>query len=278
MTIICDIGGTYIRCAQEQSGQPVHIRKYNVAAFSNLSAALERYQADTSLTERGALRLAYAGYHGGDLETLYGSESWLNPADLKSAGWNIETALNDFEAAAWALPHYKSSELTAFKGDAQQGTLCLMGPGTGLGLAFVRDGDVHITTGGQMPIACASDEQFAVIKEICADAPMVFESLVSGPGLQKLRMLKNEGDALRLFHEFFGLCAANAVITGHALDGLYLSGGVMESLMADGLFDFALFEKWFCLKGVPATEEALGTIPVFHVKDPYPALKGLVHA
>lgn len=283
MTILTDIGGTFVRFAKARNGQPSDIRKYKAVDFPDLQSALAKYCEETGIEARGALLIATAGYNDGGVWKFVNQNTWeIDPKALAAAGWCVEKILNDFEAATWSLISLKEANQTVLKAgnsERESGSLCLLGPGTGLGLGYLHKAAVspfvQKTHGGHMPIAARSDEQWQAIKRTDTS---VFENIVSGPGLQKLRGLYDEEKALRLFHEFLGLFAANAVITGHAYGGLYLTGGVLERLIEEGAFDLQIFEKWFCLQGAASVGEALDNTPITYITDPYPALKGLLNA
>lgn len=285
MTILCDIGGTYIRIAGVKDGRPDDIRKYAVAAFADLQSALAQYCDDAGADQGRKLMIATAGYEddhdGRKVWKFVNQNQWvIDPKAIENSGWQIEKILNDFEAAAWSLLHLHPDDA----GDAgPSSTLCLIGPGTGLGLAYLHRGGaapfVQKTHGGHMAAAAVSDAQREAIAAFAQDqTPVVFEHLVSGPGLQKLRTLYDEETALRLFHEFFGLFAANAVIAGHGYGGLYLTGGVVESLEKENKFDTDRFEKYFVLNAADSVHCDLRSTPVRIHPNPFPALQGLLHA
>ncbi len=285
MKILCDIGGTYARFAQVQGGKSEAVRKYVAAEFPDLQSALAQYCRESGLKTGGDLAIATAGYNDASVWKFVNHNKWqINPDDLKAAGWNIQCILNDFEAATWSLLSLREDEQTVLKeGKAGSDTLCLLGPGTGLGLGYLHKSPapfVQKTHGGHMPAAAISAEQWAAIQELqnTQKTVVVFENLVSGPGLQKLRDVYDSDKALRLFHEFLGLFAANAVVTGHAYGGLYLTGGVLERLIEEDLFDFAGFEKSFCLNAVSSVARDLKATPIIYITEPYPALKGLLNA
>lgn len=272
MSLVCDIGGTYIRIAQVETPTPIHIRKYAVADFPDLQSALADYCKTYTLSIGGDLMIATAGYEDAGVWKFVNQNTWIiDPRDLEAAGWSVQKILNDFEAAAWRLLEYQD----------EQGTVCLIGPGTGLGLAYLHTGDrpyVQKTHGGHIPVAAITDEQWAAIRTLPKTRTPVFENLVSGPGLQHLRAHYDEDCANRLFHEFFALFAATTVVTVHAYDGLYLTGGVLENLIKEGKFDQPLFEKYFHLNLVDSVARDLKATPITILKDPYPALKGLLYA
>jgi len=143
-----------------------------------------------------------------------------------------------------------------------------------------KDGFIQKTHGGHMPIASLNDDHGKAIKEIRAtlDRAIIFEDIVSGPGLQKLRAIYDTEKASNLFHECLGIFAATALITGHAYGGLYLSGGVITHLIEENSFDFDRFNNALCFDAVPCVKQDLTNTPIHYITDPYPALKGLIHA
>jgi len=179
-----------------------------------------------------------------------------------------------------------------------------LGPGTGLGLAYVipvARGGWHVqeTFGGHMVAASLNDEQAAIIATLRADGhAVVYEDLASGRGLPALyravckaaktkpiygdtaEIFENAKDkhvrtTLRLFHEFLGLFAHNAAVTGHAFGGLYLDGGVIQKIYEGGLFDSDAFVRGLIPECVPVVKKALQDVPVYLVNDPFIALRGL---
>lgn len=311
MSILADIGGTHARFALAGIGGPEAIVKYKAADFENLDTALRAYCQEQGREAGGKLRIAAAGSpEDSGLWRFVNCNTWIiDPKELKSQGWQIEIILNDFEAAAWSLPNLQSVDLDIIrKGEIQTPSKCILGPGTGLGLAYVHYNEgipfVQPTHGGHLPMACLSDEQAMIMQVIQRfkdnETAPVYENVVSGPGLHAIyRALcliggmqitaQNPEDmmgqlkdpkveaALRLFHEFLGLFAATAVIAGHAYGGLYLTGGVIERLKAAGQFDARAFERWFNLNAVAPVMHDLGAMPIYHIIDPYPALKGLMY-
>lgn len=281
MTILTDIGGTHIRCARGSEGSTERIRKYKAADFENLQAALRRYCEEESIEPAGGLRIATAGYEDKGVWKFVNENKWIiDPEALKAEDWNIEVIINDFEAATHALKNLNAEDVKILKdATGASESKCLLGPGTGLGLGFLHGQYVQKTHGGHIPVASLNDEHGQTIKAIRAsqNTDVVFENIVSGPGFFKLKELYAEETALRLFHEFLGIFAATAIITGHAYGGLYLTGGVLEKFMANGLFDFSAFEQAFHFNAVASVQDDLKATPIYCLTDPYPALKGLLN-
>jgi glucokinase len=161
---------------------------------------------------------------------------------------------------------------------------------------------VQETFGGHMLAAALTDEQFQIIKHVRElrgnKGDVVPEDLASGRALPNLyqavcllnrqrpqalsadEILANAAkdmprQALRLFHEFLGLFAHNVAVTANAFDGIYLDGGVIQRIFAAGLFNRESFGKFFAPAMVPVVKAALESTPVWLVRDPFVALRGL---
>lgn len=282
MMIVSDIGGTYVRFAQSIDGTPTHIKKYKADDYTNFTAALSQYCADCKLTNKGDILIATAGYEEDGIWKITNNQDWeINPATIKEQGWGVPLILNDFEAGTYSLRALTDDTLKTFKaGKKNNNSLCLIGAGTGLGLGYNHGGHIQKTHGGHMPIASLNDDHGKAIKEVrtTLDRAIIFEDIVSGPGLQKLRAMYDAEKASNLFHEFLGIFAATALISGHAYGGLYLTGGVITNLIDDGAFDYERFNNALCFDAVPCVKEDLGNTPIHYITDPFPALKGLIHA
>lgn len=308
MEILADIGGTYARFAVASPAGPRETKKYRAADFAGLSEALETYCSELRIEPSGILRIATAGYEDGGVWKFINKNRWvIDPKKLEKSGWRVPVILNDFEAATWALKSLNADERKILRdGPGASANFCLAGPGTGLGLGYMMNGEnpaVQKTHGGHMPVAAITDEQWLVVQTVRrlrkSETVPVFENFVSGSGLYDIyaarcliagkpcrlpaveHLVENPKDreaaaALRLFYEFFGLFAATAVISGHAYGGLYISGGIVERLAERDLFDFPTFEKFFTLNVADSVRHDLAATPIFRITTPYPALKGLM--
>jgi glucokinase len=308
MRILADIGGTFVRFGIDASGTLRAVKKYKAAEFDTFDIALAHYCHENDIEAHGSLRIATAGYEDSGVWKFVNQNTWqIDPQNLQRSGWNVEYILNDFEAATWALKHLDTDEREILRtGSGASNTLCLMGPGTGLGLGYLHDAEkpfVQKTHGGHMPIAAITEEQWLVIQTVHRihrhEKVPVFENFVSGPGLyniyaasclmagkpqraqstEDLLDFKNDVEvksSLRLFHEFMGLFAANAVVTGHAYGGLYMWGGVLDRLVEHALFDFPRFTEFFTLDVAASVKRDLKATPITRITMPYLALKGLM--
>lgn len=304
--IVADIGGTYARFAVHEGKAFQHMRKYKAADFKGLEAALAHYQDEVGV-KLSHMRVATAAYlTADDCWRFLNCNEWLiDPAALTKAGWTLSHIVNDFEAATLGLLGLSVEMRQILKaGDAQkESSRCLIGPGTGLGLGYLSAaGVVQKTHGGHMVVSTITDEQRVVIDSVqkakAEPTIPVFENVVSGPGLFNIyralcriedcvpEFTSVEGliehkesevvqETIRLFHEFFGLFAHMAVVTGHAYGGLYLTGGVLDRLIAQDLFNIELFERWFILDGAPSVKDDCERTPIIYCADQHLSFKGL---
>ena len=316
MNILVDIGGTYARFAVEKNGKPVLIKKYAAADYKNFETALAAYASSMEADKKNSLLISTAAHPHGKLWRFVNNNTWvIDPVALTKKGFHTKLILNDFEAATWGLMGLKKSNITVLKKPHLKNShlknpsasRCLIGPGTGLGLAYLTKHangihSVQPTMGGHIAAAAVTAEQDLIVQAVRRIKPrkgvVVYEDLISGQGLMNIyhalcdldgkpRMAKTPADvlgpvgktqgrtALRLFHEFFGLFAASVVVSGHAYGGLYLTGGVTDRLVEEQLFNAAHFEKFFVGDYVPSVHRALGETGIYHVNDPALALRGL---
>lgn len=304
--IVADIGGTHARFAVAENTVLREAEKMAVADFSAPAEALAAYCKKHGIKEGGFLSIATAARQEADgLWRFTNNEKWIiDPTALTASGWSVQRIVNDFAASARGIGILSPDDLVILKTGIAKPDCpkALIGPGTGLGLAYVRGADVQETFGGHMLAAAHTDEQARIVdlvRRLNGDIrDVVFEDLASGRGLPVLyravclhdgrntvfasaaEIIANPSDpaaakALRLFHEFLGLFAHNAVLYGHGFEGLYLDGGLMHRLYDSGLLDFTAFERELIPKTVPVVREALAALPIVLVRDPFIALRGL---
>lgn len=311
--ILADIGGTHIRIASLGADGPADPQKRLAADFTDLPDALCACtgggQGDLYIATA-----AWPGADGVWRFNRPGRWPVI-PGDLAGQGWNLRWIGNDFAASARGAASLgapglhcvrPASDSPAPAAPDEAGCSAVLGAGTGLGLAYVRGRSVQETYGGQMEIPQRTDEQHTILRLVARlkgdGRPVSAEDAVSGPGIALLyracRLLHGlpaaedgadlafilqraaAGDpagreALRLFHEFLGLFAHQAVIYGHAFDGLYLDGGAIHRILEAGLFDSSVFLSFFTGDPVPVVKTRMAAMPVHIVTDPYIALHGL---
>lgn len=315
--LVCDIGGTHIRIAVVEGGALVAPEKFPVSDFATPESALLHY-LDQHNRPAVPCRVAIccaANDDGAGVYRFTNNPGWtITPSLMKAAGWEIDRVTHDFYASAWGVTVIGSGGVDPVRPGRPDAVMprAILGPGTGLGLAYIfplrRDqpgGGYHVqmTHGGHMLSLVLSDEHFLIvelIRRIKGDAYTIIpENMCSGRGLPFLyqavcnaygydrvyemprEMLDHPGDpavreTLRLFHEFLGLFAHQAVLTGNAFGGLYLDGGVLHHLRERNLFDKKTFIDFMTLNPVPVVRASLDRCPVYLVTDPFIALRGLL--
>lgn len=313
MTVLADIGGTHARFAlKNEDGTISTQKKYSATDFDTAEQALAHYCDDTGIEPGGGdLLIATAAQPD---ETgqwrFYNQNPWvIDEESLGQAGWSPVLIVNDFAASARGAISLPDDLKDVLKpgNPRPEATCAVIGPGTGLGLAYARSqgGQWHIqeSFGGHMLAAAFTDEQrmfLGLIRRLKGNNTIIVpEDVASGRALPSLyravclysgreplyetveelldhQDFKDVKQTLRLFHEFLGLFAHNVVVTGHAYGDLYLDGGLIQRLRERELFDFKTFEKFMILNPVPAVKHMLESVPVFAVTDPYVALRGLV--
>lgn len=238
---------------------------------------------------------------------------------LTNAGWTVDPAriskglnipdvrvLNDFEALAWSLPALRTADIVSLgtPGAADHGTMAVMGPGSGFGLAAVALGSngetVLVTEGGHATLSSENRREDTIIVALRAQLRHVsIEEVLSGTGLVHLyqAVAKVDGktvpqrdsseivahalagdcevsqETLELFCAFLGSVAGNTALTLGARGGLFIGGGI-----APRFTDFlrrSAFRERFESKGRMSTY--LSRIPTAVIVHPTPAFLGLAH-
>lgn len=304
VTVLADIGGTHARFAILDNGNILNPQRVSVDDFPGIRQALQNY-CNTPC----ALMIATAAQPDGrNVWRITNNKKWIiDPALLKDSGWDVKILINDFAASArGALVSNQTVILREGRPD-EKNPRVIIGPGTGLGLAYMtplRDKRYHIqeTFGGHMAATAQTEEQCAIVNIIRelhgGEHTVIYEDVASGRALPLLykavcvrngaepdvidaRTMLNCADdlnvkqTLRLFHEFLGLFAHNAIVTNHAFGGLYIDGGMAHRLYEAGLFDFESMAKFMTLNVTPVVLDKLNATPVCILNDPFAALRGL---
>lgn len=223
----------------------------------------------------------------------------LNLQDVK--------VLNDFEALGWALPALRADDLFSLGGGLPvgRGTMAVMGPGTGFGLAamaFAEGGDeaVLVTEGGHATLSSENRREDAVILALREQLHHVsVERVLSGSGLVQLyhALARVDGltvperdnseivaaaladdckvsrETLELFCAFLGSVAGNIALTLGARGGVLIGGGIAPRF-ADFVRQSAFRER-FEAKG--RMSSYLAQIPTAIIVRPDPAFAGLAY-
>ncbi|GBD43160.1 Glucokinase [bacterium HR40] len=279
MRLIADIGGTYARLAlQEEPGRWHELRVLEVAAFSGPSEAIDSYLAGRRV---GEAVLAVATPVEGDLVRFTNSSWTFSQRALASElGIGRLAVINDFVAHALAIPHLAAADLEPIGAGKRiaTGPAVVLGPGTGLGCAFLLqlDGQPHpvASEAGHMSFAPADEEECRLLSALAREHGHVsFERVLSGPGLvQSARALAALAGqrlelqhpaqvierarlgrclycetALRMFSAALGGFAGDLALAVLARGGVFLVGALLEHL--GDLFDRDRFRARFLAKG-----------------------------
>ena len=303
--ILADIGGTNARFALLVDTEPTLITTYAVANYPSPVEAARAYLDGPAAGRPQTAVMAAAGpVVNGRISMT--NATWVVDAEQIRSGLALKSSrvVNDFEALGWALPGFRPQDLAMIGPavPATAGTMAVMGPGTGFGLAaLASDGKaevVLVTEAGHATLPSESPREDAIIQELRARHPHVsIERALSGPGLielyeaiaavdqQKVRPASSAdivahalaGDCatsratLEAFCAFLGSVAGNAALTLGALGGIFIAGGIVPRFI-----DFvrtSAFRQRFETKG--RLTPYLTGVPTAVIVHPEPAFVGL---
>jgi glucokinase len=314
--LVADIGGTNARFAwvAAPGAAPAHVRKLAVPDHAAPADAARAYLATLAAELGGAWRaprhaaLAVATAVGGDHVAFTNSHWAFSRRALQDElGLDGLQVLNDFEALALALPHLGAAQLRPHGGLPQpRGTLAVIGPGTGLGVAGVvqtpRGWLALPGEGGHASLAPADDFESEVLRAARRSFDHVSaERLLSGIGLPVLHGAVAEvlgrpvaapwaaeqvmaeglawrdeaaGRSLDTFCSLLGNFAGSVALVLGARGGVYIGGGIVPR-MAERFFSSA-FRDRFEAKG--RLRPYLAAIPTALITDTLVALTGAAAA
>ncbi|HEY0963849.1 MAG TPA: glucokinase [Pseudomonadales bacterium] len=276
--IVADIGGTNARfaCAADGSNELQHIETLQCAAHAGLEEAFRAYVGKLGAGKVDTLCLAIAGPVEQDAIRFTNNAWAFSRAELARAlGCRVIT-INDFTAQASALDGLRPDELDWLGAARPRGgrARVVMGPGTGLGVAAISpDGTVMPTEGGHIAFAPSNGHELRLLELLWKQYERVsIERLLSGPGLRTLHEANaklagepvealgaaditkraQQGDAqcaqtVQNFLDILASVAGDYVLATGALDGVYLTGGILPKL--GELFDRERFRARFEAKG-----------------------------
>lgn len=199
--VAIDIGGTHARfaIAEVDGGRVVSLAPevtFKTAEHASLQLALEAFadQQDEPLPRNAAIALA--GPIQGEVLKLTNNPWIIRPA-LIPEKLNVDryTLVNDFGAVAHAVARCDAAHLQHLCGPEQDlpatGAITIVGPGTGLGVAYVvrmeRDYHVGATEGGHIDFAPLDAIEDNILKHLRNRFRRVSaERVVSGPGLNNI--------------------------------------------------------------------------------------------
>lgn len=315
--LVADIGGTNARfalAAADVHGYE-HAQIMSCREFATADEAIKHYLHSVGITEISAMSMAVAGpVIDGTVRAT--NSHWQLSSQGLCAHFEIPTVrlINDFEAIAYSLPHLTADNVKRIGGaalpdlSADEFTLAIVGPGTGLGIGgLVRHGGNTtplVTEGGHVGFAPESATQSRLREQLAKRYGRVSdERLISGPGIRNIYWALTElesgqesgaenhsealgageifsramhqsdplaSTAVELFFEIFGQIAGNAALLQGAFDGVYLAGGVAQRY--GDLLPLSRFREGFENKG--RHRELMQNIPAMLITHPNPGLLG----
>jgi glucokinase len=303
--LVGDIGGTHARFALSDGDAVIREpRTYNNRDFTSLEEVIESYFRETGAPRPGGVVLAVAGPVT-DGAIKFTNLDWKISEERlrREAGFGGALLINDFAAQARGAPRIPPQGLRRIgpetPGDPT-GTLAVMGPGTGFGVAaLARDSGIEIvlsTEGGHAGFAPTDELEMDIWRWFVRRRPRVsIERVLSGPGLYELYCaladvrgepagLPNQievqtaakagdklaNETLDRFCMILGSSVGDIALGLGARGGVYVTGGVAQAL-AERL-NGGGFRGRFEAKG--RFEAYMRAIPTWLIVEPYTALIG----
>ena len=259
--LIADIGATNARFALLEGTELAAAETYEVSDYASPIEAARDFLAGPANghSPKRAL-IAAAGPVDNGRITLTNA-TWIVDSEriAKGLGMTDVAVLNDFEALAWSLPALRPADIVTLgmARPGERGTMAVMGPGTGFGLAaMVSAGDAEVivvTEGGHATLSSENRREDAIILALRQQFHHVsVERVLSGSGLMQLyhAIARVDGEAvperdsgeivahaladdckvsreaLELFCAFLGSVAGNVALTMGARGGVFIAGGI----------------------------------------------------
>jgi glucokinase len=313
--VAVDIGGTHARFAIASVaadggialGEPETLHTRDHASFQT---AWEDFRERQGGTLPDAVAIAIAGPVGGEVIRFTNNPWIIRPALVKEKlGVGRYTLVNDFAAVAHAVARASDDQFLHLAGPdeplATDGTISVLGPGTGLGVAHLWRGGgtyrVQPTEGGHIDYAPLDTIEDAILARLRKRHTRVsVERVVAGPGIvdiyQALAAMEGRAVAERddkdiwaagmdgsdslaaaavdRFCLSLGSVAGDIALAQGGFAGVVIAGGlgyrIRETLLKSG------FAERFRSKG--RFESLMAAIPVKLIVHPQPGLFGAAAA
>ncbi len=304
--LVVDVGGTNIRFGllADTELRPRHVESYRIDNYPGMTQAMGEFLDQAPDHRLSEASIAVATPVSGDKIRLTNHNwSFSISAIRNQFGLQRVKVINDFTALALSIPLLEKNELQQVGGGSAdpEGAIALLGAGTGLGVSgliksaagwYPLSGEGgHVTLGArnqrELSIFAAFWEKYGHISA---------ERLLSGTGLEELhhivctldglpadklkpqeisaRAMQNTcpacSEVMTLFCDWFGIVAANLVLTLGAAGGVYIGGGIVPKL--GEYFTRSGFRGAFETKG--RFRGYMESVPVFIIQADYPALRG----
>ena len=316
--VAVDIGGTHARFAITTidgsgaitQGDPITLKTGDYVSLQTAWQAFAERSGGSGGIVPSAAAIAIAGPVTGEKVRMT-NNSWVldTGAIDRQLGLDKAIVLNDFAAVAHAVAQAGADDLLHISGrDAplpEVGTISVVGPGTGLGVAQVHrvsSSEYHVqaTEGGHIDFGPVDAIDDAILARLRADHRRVsVERVVSGPGIvviyRTLCALENRPEILHDDRSIWQaalagedamavaaldrFCMALGGVAGdfalaHGASSVVLAGGLGYRLR--GLLQQSDFAQRFCFKG--RYETLMSALPVKMITLPEPGLYGAAAA
>lgn len=313
--VTVDIGGTHARFAlatvhadgRIELGEPATLHTRDHASFQT---AWQDFAQQRGGTLPPAVAIAVAGPVGGEMIRFTNNPWVIRPALIpEKLGADRYTVVNDFGAVGHAVACADAADFLHLTGPdvalPASGTLSIVGPGTGLGVAHVwRDGTggyrVQATEGGHIDFAPLDTIEDAILARLRQRYRRVSaERVVSGPGIVDIyeALAAMEGRAIQPLDDrtlwqrgtsgedslaaaaVDRFCLSLGSVAGdialaQGASGVVIAGGlglrIRDTLAASG------FATRFTAKG--RFEQLMAALPVKLITHPQPGLFGAAAA
>ena len=312
--VAVDIGGTHARfaLARIDDGRVIELAEaatLKTAEYASFETAWEDFGRFIGSPLPTATAIAVAAQVQGEI-IRFTNNPWIirPPLICEKLGVEAFSLVNDFEAVGHAVAQVEEASFQHLCGPnvalADKGTISVIGPGTGLGVAHVfRDGTryrVQATEGGHIgfaPLDTIEDQILAHLRKSYRRVSV--ERVVSGPGLVDIyeALAAIEGQTIRRFEDKplwqLGLSgedrlAAAAVdrfclTLGSVAGDIALAQGGSGVVIAGGLglrINDALLQSGFAerFRAKGRFEDMMSRIPVKLITHPQPGLFGAAAA
>jgi glucokinase len=308
--LVADVGGTNTRIAlfDPVVAEFRSLATYTNREFERLEDIIATWLDSATAAVPDVCCIAVAAPPSADRVVMSNIDWSFSCRELASRfGFRTLLRLNDFEANAYALPHLADSDRKLlYPGQSgQAGRLATIGPGTGLGGAFL---DWHGGTArsfscepGHMGLTPGNALELDIFRLLLPRHGNIHaELLVSGPGLARLYQalaeirgepgkelspaevsrLAQAGEdklcvlALDTFCALLGSVCGDFLLANGSYGGLYLAGGIVpqfSSYLVASAFHGRVIEKG-------AMRATLAAVPIYMITTPQPGLIGAAHA
>ena len=305
--VVIDVGGTHARFAVARLDEAIELREpvvLRTANFASLEEAWSEFARRCGSPLPAAAVIAAAGPVRQGVIKLTNAP-WTIQTDAFRAKLRLDKVIliNDFAAVAHAVGAVSEAQLLHIAGPDEplpkRGTVSVLGPGTGLGVAHIFRSDegaqVHATEGGHVGFAPQDELDGRILSELRRKyARVVTEHVHAGAGIAAIysalggtrltdpRKIWDAGFAsedefaVRAIGRFCtslgGVAGDYALAQGSA--GVVIAGGL--GLRLREWLPKSDFADWFWAK--PRYETMMSSIPVKLLVHPHPGLLGAAAA